>query len=519
MALVRVVTITSAVSVALMLVCVSGAVAAATATPSPDAPFEADHIIGSLNRVLAWYRQARATMRSLETVSGSVFTADDERATIAIVRRAFETARAEAALLASRSEANSAVSDERRRASEVRRELERSVERETAELVRLQNRLRSVPVREHAELQRQIVAAANRIALEEARREMLARFAESDPLGDDVGGDLERQIQALQDSVPELRTGAAAPTPPPAPETSVSGTRALVHRLFALDRSRRSIGELQLGTSQLVRSLDADTRAVKEFIAPLAARLKALAADPTAEGMTLTEGQRTFQALLARAKLAGAILPPLRDEMTLGQRYERTLETWTRALSRDVRDTLEQLALALVGVLVAIVAIVIGAVLWRVAAHRYVSDPYRRRLVMMARRIVVVIALTLVFVFHFANEVTALVAGLGFAAAGIAFALQNVILALAGYFSMMTPHDGIRAGDRVSLQGPFGYVHGDVLDIGLVRIRLRELAGDPLRPTGRIVVFPNSVVFTGSFFKHASSATPSPVPRAESRSA
>jgi hypothetical protein len=68
------------------------------------------------------------------------------------------------------------------------------------------------------------------------------------------------------------------------------------------------------------------------------------------------------------------------------------------------------------------------------------------------------------------------VTGLGFAAAGIAFALQNVILAMAGYFSMVAPN-GIRVGDRVSLQGPFGYVQGEVLDIGLVRIRLRELDG------------------------------------------
>ena len=74
-------------------------------------------------------------------------------------------------------------------------------------------------------------------------------------------------------------------------------------------------------------------------------------------------------------------------------------------------------------------------------------------------------------------------------------------MALAGYFAIVAPN-GIRVGDRVSLQGPFGYVQGEVQDIGLVRIRLRELAGDPLRPTGRMVVFPNSVVFTGSFFKH-----------------
>ena len=109
--------------------------------------------------------------------------------------------------------------------------------------------------------------------------------------------------------------------------------------------------------------------------------------------------------------------------------------------------------------------------------------------------------MVLVLVFHFTNELTALVTALGFAAAGVAFALQNVILSVAGYLSMMSPH-GIRLGDRVSLQGPFGFVHGEVLEIGLVRIRLRELAGDTLEPTGRIVVFPNSVVFTGSFYKH-----------------
>jgi hypothetical protein len=40
-----------------------------------------------------------------------------------------------------------------------------------------------------------------------------------------------------------------------------------------------------------------------------------------------------------------------------------------------------------------------------------------------------------------------------------------------------------------------------VAEIGFVRIKLRELSGEALQPTGRDVVFPNSVVFTGSFFK------------------
>ncbi len=65
----------------------------------------------------------------------------------------------------------------------------------------------------------------------------------------------------------------------------------------------------------------------------------------------------------------------------------------------------------------------------------------------------------------------------------------------------MVAPNSIRVGDRVSLQGPFGYVHGEVIEIGVVRTRLQELSGEPLHPTGRILVFPNSVAFTGSFIK------------------
>jgi small-conductance mechanosensitive channel len=52
---------------------------------------------------------------------------------------------------------------------------------------------------------------------------------------------------------------------------------------------------------------------------------------------------------------------------------------------------------------------------------------------------------------------------------------------------------GIRVGDRVSVSG----VTGDVIDVGLVRFYMMELAGTGLdfHPTGRIVVFANSVLF------------------------
>ena len=52
---------------------------------------------------------------------------------------------------------------------------------------------------------------------------------------------------------------------------------------------------------------------------------------------------------------------------------------------------------------------------------------------------------------------------------------------------------GIRVGDRISVAG----VTGDVVDLGLVRLYLIELAGTgvDLHPTGRIVVLSNAVLF------------------------
>jgi small-conductance mechanosensitive channel len=103
---------------------------------------------------------------------------------------------------------------------------------------------------------------------------------------------------------------------------------------------------------------------------------------------------------------------------------------------------------------------------------------------------------------NFSEEIGSAATIVGFAAAGIAVALQNVILSIAGYFFLIGRF-GIKAGDRVQIGG----VTGDVIYIGLVKLSLMELGGtgNHLEPTGRVVVFSNSIVFqpTGNFFKQA----------------
>src|SRR6185312_13982535 len=155
----------------------------------------------------------------------------------------------------------------------------------------------------------------------------------------------------------------------------------------------------------------------------------------------------------------------------------------------------------LVLALVVITFLVLGE-LWKRATFRYVHDFRRRYQFLLLRRIILWFVIGITIAFALATEIGSLATFAGLITAGIAVALQNVILAVAGCFFLIGRY-GVRVGDRVQISG----VTGDVIDIGLVRLHLMEMggSGNYIQPTGRVVVFSNSIVFqpTASFFKQA----------------
>ena len=89
---------------------------------------------------------------------------------------------------------------------------------------------------------------------------------------------------------------------------------------------------------------------------------------------------------------------------------------------------------------------------------------------------------------------------LGIAGAGIAFALQEVIVSFAGWIAIM--FGGFyKSGDRVQLGG----IKGDVMDIGMLRTTIMETGqwvdGDLYN--GRIVLVANSFVFKEPVFNYS----------------
>ena len=202
--------------------------------------------------------------------------------------------------------------------------------------------------------------------------------------------------------------------------------------------------------------------------------------------------RQQFDALAARFKQIAAASLPLSQEMILLDQSSSNFVEWRASVLHESNRILRSVLVRVVSIAIAIGVILLLSEIWRRITFRYISDSRRRRQFLVLRRIVIGFCMGIVLILGFVSEFSSLATFAGFITAGLAVGLQTILLSVAAYFFLMGRW-GIRVGDRISIAG----VTGDVVDVGLVRMYLMELAGTgvDLYPTGRIVVFSNSVLF------------------------
>ena len=105
----------------------------------------------------------------------------------------------------------------------------------------------------------------------------------------------------------------------------------------------------------------------------------------------------------------------------------------------------------------------------------------------------------LIIIFNYIENASYLVTFLGFASAGIAIALKDWFMSIFGWIAIMTS-GSINVGDRIKVTKNGTEVVGDVLDISLFKISIREditlTSYLKNRRTGRVFFIPNNYIFT-----------------------
>jgi small-conductance mechanosensitive channel len=216
----------------------------------------------------------------------------------------------------------------------------------------------------------------------------------------------------------------------------------------------------------------------------------------SADSSTLGGVRGELDALAGQFKEASAIIVPLSKQLALLDQYRRNLDSWREAIRNQFHGMLKSLAVRIGFLLVVLAAVFVLGAIWHRAVLRYVQDSRRRYQLLLIRRIVLWAVVVIIIGVAFASELGSAVTFAGLITAGLAVAMQSVLVSIVGYFFLIGKY-GIRVGDRVQI----GDAKGEIIEIGLVRMYLMELAG-PGAPTGRVAAFPNSVVFqvsTGLF--------------------
>jgi small-conductance mechanosensitive channel len=471
---------------------------AATDTPQvPDGPA----VIAYLNQAIDWHRHLMA-QEQIATDPGEVLYVSDARQIgDQVLELAFEFAEADAAVLnkLKQGEPETAASDVQS-VAQAAAASDREIRERTAQLQGLRMRLAGATGTRQRQLQAQIAALQSEIELDQARSDMLHslhHFAGGKGPGK---GDLLGEIEELKRSVPELESGANGKNAAAARTTATarlqpSGIIALVEELFALRRKMNTIDDSLKATDALDRQDDQLQQPLTDALMAMSKR-----GDEAMQAGTPADQKQQLDILTAQFKQLSAVAVPLGKQSVLFDSYRDDLKRWRQSLKAEYTLDLKRLALRL-AVLGFVLAVLVGlAEVWRRAIFHYVKDVRHRYQFLLLRRLVIWVAIAIAIAFALASEIGSLATVIGLITAGIAVALQNVIMAIAGYFFLIGKY-GVSVGDRVQIGG----VTGDVLDIGLIRLHLMEVgsAETGRQPTGRVVVFSNAIVFQpgASFYK------------------
>jgi small-conductance mechanosensitive channel len=497
----------------------ASSVAARRDGTTPAAPMTGPQVIQLLDQTVNWYRTLGVQQQAANEPSDLLILYDNRQTASHVIGLAFDIARANAEILSKAPALKDAGNPS---SSQTLGQLQAKFTAQGAtiqtELESDQHQLERARAKQKTDLRAKISELQAELELVEARKSLLntlSTFTTQNDTGGISVSALKAQIEAMAVTMPASASAPAAASgasPPSTPSLSNSTPAAAASTSSGASGSaaaRFGIWDLIAGAVRLsekvatIDSIDKQTEDLQttfaQIRAPLIAQLKAFSARgdalaahaDSADSATLKQVGDQLDDLSTQFKQTSALLIPLSKEGVLLNQYRRNLGNWHDAVKNQYHTALKTL-----GVRAAVLAVLLSLVfaaadLWRRAVMRYVPDSRRRYQFLLLRRIALWCLVVVIVGFAFASELGSIGTFAGLITAGLAVAMQSVLVSIVGYFFLIGKY-GIRIGDRVQI----GEVTGEVIELGLVRLYLMELGSHGLSgPTGRVVAFANSIVF------------------------
>jgi len=192
----------------------------------------------------------------------------------------------------------------------------------------------------------------------------------------------------------------------------------------------------------------------------------------------------------------------LKDFIMVVDIVSTTLEVYTRKIEQITEETqvhiTDEIA-HMIRLTIIIAVLFLLSFAAKTAMKRYIQDDDKYYTTNKLINFFFIVITIFILLFSYMDNASYLVTFLGFASAGIAIALKDWFMSMFGWIAIMTS-GSINPGDRVKVMKNGIEVVGDVLDITLLKIAVREdttlTSYTKNRRTGRVFFIPNNYIFT-----------------------
>ena len=491
--------------IAAALLCVTAFFAISVSNAAPSIDREA--ILSHLNAIISWYRDSSSKIQSVGLPSDAIYQDTSQNLAQEAVRLAFQSAQAAAVLVNATDQTAApatpdapAASSQEQNLAQTLATLKSRIGQNQSKLDALNKQIETAPPSKRQNLSAQRDSLQGEIALDQATEDAVQKLASFVESSEESGvGGFAGSVNDLARTVPEVLGDAnaqKAAAKPAATQPTISKSSGLIGHcltLYAELRTMHNIDEMANETERVRENAAALRKPMRDTLASTIQRGRDLTTQtPPSDPAQAKAAQQELRSLTGQFKRLANVVIPLSQEMMVLDQSRSNFLNWRNSIARESKDALRSVVSSAVAILLALGIVWILSEVWRRWTFRYIHELRRRRQFMLLRRFVMGFLIAAVLTLGVVSDFSSLATFAGFATAGIAVGLQAVLLSVAAYFFVIGRY-GIRIGDRVSIAG----VTGDVIDVSPVRFYLMELAGSDVNlfPTGRIVVFSNSVLF------------------------
>jgi hypothetical protein len=487
---------------AIFAILMSGGLSADTTQASYQLPSDTQ-VIGYLLQSVNWYRHVYTERQVASNPEDLVFLNGNQALENQIATLSFEFAKADVALAKTHdapATVEGPVSEDLAHFIDLKNRNEQVAQQTSADIRKLNERIASARKTDRNKLKAALDDAQSRLELLQAVSHAvneLIQFVQTVRTPQANTATLDLTIDDLAQSIPELSRPATPLSKLPAQDADSrtsngwreTGLLGLGSEVSALNRKLRVVDEKIRLTDNFLLSAKNIRTPMSGFISRVLQRT-ATSILQTSDLSLLREQKSQIDAHTLELKAFSPAIVALDKQMALLEEYQSHLVPWRTAVTHQYRQAWKTLVVRLLIVaLIVCLLFGMGEISRRVALGRS-QDPNRRRVISMVHRVLTLFAIAVVALFSVASDLSSLATYFGLLTAGMAVALQNVILASLGYLVLMGK-TGIRIGDRIQVAG----ITGDVINMGMLQFQLREFDVEEGRFTGHVATFANSLVF------------------------